>query len=142
MPQFEKLFPQGYLLDRPWLKWLWSLVAVSCAAQIGVAPLIAYYFERFSTYFLLTNLIVVPAATLILWLSVVVLIFPSLAYLLLYLVDLLNTALAMIATIPGASINLHPTALQVAMIYVVIVAGCLLIGKLRIVRRVRTGLPS
>jgi len=142
MPQFENLFPQGYLLDRPWQKWLWSLVAVSCAAQIGVAPLIAYYFERFSTYFLLTNLIVVPAATLILWLSVVVLIFPSLAYLLLYLVDLLNTALAMIATIPGASINLHPTVLQVAMVYVVIAAGCLLIGKLRIVRRVRTGLPS
>ena len=141
MPQFEKLFPQGYLLDHPLQKWLWSLVAVSCAAQMGVAPLIAYYFERFSTYFLLTNLIVVPAATLILWLSMVVLIFPSLAYLLLYIVGLLNTVLAMIATIPGASISLHPTALQVAMVYVVIIACCFLIAKLRIVRRVRTLSP-
>ena len=137
MPQFEKLFPQGYLLDHPLQKWIWSLVAVSFAAQIGVAPLIAYYFERFSTYFLLTNLIVVPAATLILWLSMVVLVFPSLAYLLLYIVGLLNTILAKISTLPGASISLHPTALQVAMVYVVIAASCLLIGRLKVLYRLR-----
>ena len=137
MPQFEKLFPQGYLLDHPLQKWIWSLVAVSFAAQIGVVPLIAYYFERFSTYFLLTNLIVVPAATLILWLSMVVLVFPSLAYLLLYIVGLLNTILAKISTLPGASISLHPTALQVAMVYVVIAASCLLIGRLKVLYRLR-----
>lgn len=106
---------------------LWSLVAVSCAAQIGVAPLIAYYFGRFSTYFLLTNLIVVPAATVILWLALVVLLFPSLAYLLLYVVGLLNTILTMIASLPGASISLHPTILQMVMVYVVIIACYLLI---------------
>ena len=129
MPQFEKLFPQGYLLDRPWLKWLWSLVAVSCAAQIGVAPLTAYYFGRFSTYFLLTNFIVIPAATVILWLSIVVIVFPSLAYLLIYVVGLLNKILMMIAAIPGASISLHPTMLQTAMAYVIVFAVYLLMGK-------------
>jgi competence protein ComEC len=106
---------------------LWSLVTVSCAAQIGVAPLIAYYFGRFSTYFLLTNLVVVPAATVILWLALVVLLFPSLAYLLLYVVGLLNTILTMIASLPGASISLHPTILQTVMVYVVIIACYLLI---------------
>ena len=100
---------------------IWSIVAVPCAAQIGVAPLIAYYFGRFSTYFLLTNLIVIPAATLILWLSPVVLVFPSLAYLLLYIVKCLNTVLGQIAVWPGASIEaLHPSVLQTVMIYVVI----------------------
>ena len=121
MPLFEGVFPREYLLSHQTVRWLWSMVAVSVSAQIGVAPLIAYYFGRFSTYFLLTNFIVIPAATLILWLSPVVLLFSSLAYLLLYIVKCLNTVLEQIAAWPGASIEaLHPSVLQTAMIYVVI----------------------
>ena len=121
MPLLESLFPREYLLSHQTLRWLWSMVAVSVSAQIGVAPLIAYYFGRFSTFFLLTNFIVIPAATLILWLSPVVLLFPSLAYLLLYIVKCLNTVLGQMAAWPGASIEaLHPTVLQTVMIYVVI----------------------
>ena len=121
MPLLEGLFPTEYLLSHQTVRWLWSMVAVSVSAQIGVAPLIAYYFGRFSTFFLLTNFIVIPAATLILWLSPVVLLFPSLAYLLLYIVKCLNTVLGQIAAWPGASIEaLHPSVLQTAMIYVVI----------------------
>ena len=120
-PLMMRVFSMAYLLSHQTLRWIWSMVAVSCAAQIGVAPLIAYYFGRFSTYFLLTNLIVIPAATLILWLSPVVLVFPSLAYLLLYIVKCLNTVLGQIAVWPGASIEtLHPSVLQTVMIYVVI----------------------
>jgi competence protein ComEC len=121
MPLMMRVFSMEYLLSHQALHWIWSMVAVSCAAQIGVAPLIAYYFGRFSTYFLLTNLIVIPAATLILWLSPLVLVFPSLAYLLLYIVKCLNNALGQIAVWPGASIEaLHPSVLQTAMVYVVI----------------------
>ena len=121
MPLLEGLFPTEYLLTHQSVRWLWSMVAVSVSAQIGVAPLIAYYFGRFSTFFLLTNFIVIPAATLILWLSPVVLLFPSLAYLLLYIVKYLNTVLGQMAAWPGASIEaLHPTVLQTVMIYVVI----------------------
>ena len=113
------------------LRWVWELVAVSCAAQIGTAPLVAYYFGRFSTCFLLTNLIVVPAVMLILYLSVVVLIIPNLSHLLLYIVSWLNTILTSMASVPGVSIEgLHPTVLQVVMIYVVIGATCLLIPRL------------
>lgn len=121
MPLLEGLFPTEYLLTHQSVRWLWSMVAVSVSAQIGVAPLIAYYFGRFSTFFLLTNFIVIPAATLILWLSPVVLLFPSLAYLLLYIVKCLNTVLGQMAAWPGASIEaLYPTVLQTVMIYVVI----------------------
>ena len=121
MPLLEGLFPTEYLLTHQSVRWLWSMVAVSVSAQIGVAPLIAYYFGRFSTFLLLTNFIVIPAATLILWLSPVVLLFPSLAYLLLYIVKCLNTVLGQMAAWPGASIEaLHPTVLQTVMIYVVI----------------------
>ena len=123
MPLMMGVFPMTFLLSHQAVRWVWSMVAVSCAAQIGVAPLIAYYFGRFSTYFLLTNFIVIPAATLILWLSPVVLVFPSLAYLLLYIVGLLNAILTKMAAIPLASIEgLHPTKLQTAMMYVIIAA--------------------
>ena len=37
-----------------------DLIAVSIAAQTGTAPVIMYNFSNFSTYFLITNLIVVP----------------------------------------------------------------------------------
>ena len=121
MPMMMSVFSLEYLLSHQTVRWIWSMVAVSVSAQIGVAPLIAYYFGRFSTYFLLTNFIVVPAATLILWLSPVVLVFPSLAYLLLYIVKCLNTVLEQIAAWPGASIEaLHPSVLQTVMIYVVV----------------------
>ena len=121
MPMFEGVFPREYLMSHRLLRWCWGMVAVSCAAQLGTAPLVAYYFGRFSCYFLLTNFIVIPAATLILWLSPVVLVFPPLVYLLLYIVKCLNIVLEQMAAWPGASIEaLHPSVLQTVMIYVVI----------------------
>ena len=127
-PLFESVWSQPFLLDHRLFRWLWTMLSVTCAAQIGVAPLIAYYFGRFSCYFLLANLIVVPAATLILYLSLLVLLIPSLAYLLIYIVDALNQLLSWIAMLPGASIEgLHPTPLQVWMMYVIIGAVYLLL---------------
>ena len=127
---FQLSFLAVLLMDHRVFKWLWTMLSVSCAAQIGVAPLIVYYFGRFSCFFLLTNLLVVPAATLILYLSLVVLLIPSLAYLLIYMVDTLNHLLTWVATLPGVSIEgLHPTLLQVSMVYVIIMAVYLLLRR-------------
>ena len=132
VPLFEDVFSAEYLMDHRWIKRIWGLVTVSCSAQLGVAPLIAFYFGRFSTYFLLTNFIVIPAAMVILWLSIVVLVFPSLAYILLYIVQLLNEALNRIAAIPGASIDgLHPSVLQVVLVYILILCSYLLIERIK-----------
>ena len=46
-----------------------DLIAVSIAAQIGTAPIIMYSFSNFSTYFLLTNLMIVPLMFLTVCLS-------------------------------------------------------------------------
>lgn len=130
MPIFGRMFTEQYLMDHRVVKWLWGLLSVSCAAQMGVAPLVAFYFGRFSSYFLLTNLIVIPAATLILYLALVVLVAPSLAYLLIYIVNGLNVVLARMAELPGASIDgLHPTMLQVIMVYVIIFSFWLIIER-------------
>lgn len=135
VPLMEGVFTAEYLMSHRVVRWLWGMVAVSLSAQIGTAPLIAYYFGRFSCYFLLTNFIVIPAAMLILYLSLVVLIVPSLAYILFGIVAALNSLLAKMALIPGASIdNLHPTKTQTTMIYVIIVAVYLLAVKLTCIR--------
>ena len=122
-PLFYRPFSSEYLMTHRLVKWLWGMVAVSIAAQIGVAPLIAYYFGRFSCLFLLTNFIVIPAATLILYLSLTTLLIPSIGIVLASIVGLLNTTLLYISTIPGATIDgLHPSVMLTASIYAIIFA--------------------
>lgn len=101
-----------------WLRWLWGLLTVSVAAQLGVAPLIAYYFGRFSTCFLLTNLVAIPGVTLILYLSLATLLWAPMAVPLTAVVGFMNRCLEAITRLPGASIeHLHPSGLQVSMVY-------------------------
>lgn len=105
----------------PPLRWLWGLTTVTLAAQLGVAPLIAYYFGRFSTFFLITNFVAIPAITIIIWLALVTLIIPVLIPLLTFVVNGLNTCLDTIIQLPGASIEgLHPTLLQVCLTYILV----------------------
>jgi competence protein ComEC len=95
---------------------------VSVAAQLGTAPLVAYYFGRFSCLFLLTNLIVLPSAYLILLGSLVMLLLPlaPIASFVVFMADALNQVLSLIARWPMASVGgLAPTVLQVWLCYVV-----------------------
>lgn len=136
-PFFEGLIPQPFLMSHRLVKWLWTMLAVSCAAQLGTAPLVAYYFGRFSTLFLITNLVVIPTATLILYLALLVLIVPSLAYLLNNIVTFLNTFLERMTALPCASIEgLHPSVLQTIMVYVVIAAVYMIIDRIYSVSRI------
>ena len=93
-------------------RWVWGMFAVSLSAQLMVAPLIMYYFGRFSCYFLLTNLIVVPAATVILYLTFfLVLTAPWTALQQVVVMVLAQTAawmnrgVAWISALPGANIE-------------------------------------
>ena len=144
LPVADRIVPPHRLQQHTALKWLWAMFTVSLSAQLGVAPLLAYYFGRFSCYFLLTNLIVIPCAYLVLWLALTVLcipwltgwLLPSLASwlqalfmsCLLGVTGFMNSVLTLLSRLPGASIDgLHPTLLQVILVYVVIAALCALI---------------
>lgn len=48
-----------------YVAWLLGTVLISIAAQFGILPLTMYYYGYVSTYFLLTNLIVMPIVTLL-----------------------------------------------------------------------------
>ncbi len=52
------------------LKYIWSMSAVSIAAQIATSPVSIYFFHQFPNYFLLSNLIAIPVSFIILILGV------------------------------------------------------------------------
>lgn len=107
--------PPLYALWKPKkriLRYIWGILTVSVAAQVGTAPLVMLYFARFSTLFLLSNLWVVPLSSLILYASVFLLLltpFPvwqtGFAKLVGWLVDFQNMGLKMIEELPFASFD-------------------------------------
>ena len=119
MPLIEHFLPEHYLDSHPFKGFIINMVSMSVAAQIGVAPIIAYHFGRFSTYFLFTNFLVIPLATIILYGTLLVLILPMLAPALLWVVALLNKALEWLSQVPYASIDgLHPSTVQIGLFYI------------------------
>ena len=113
-----------------WQSTAWGLVTVSVAAQIGTAPLVAYHFGRFSTWFLLSNFIVIPLAWLILCFTLLCLAFSwwswaagTLTVLLVWLTSAMNHALGWVAQLPLSSIEgIRLSAIQLLLIYIII--GC------------------
>ena len=127
-PLFIGMVSAKWMMRHRPVKWLYELLGVSVAAQLGTAPLVAFYFGRFSTWFMLTNIIVVPLATLILYGAVLMLLFPAMTNIMLLLVGLMNNAVSLIARLPLASIDgLQPSLLQVIMVYVIIATLYLLL---------------
>ncbi|MFT6209556.1 MAG: competence protein ComEC [Bacteroidia bacterium] len=63
-----RLFELTYFNNRL-ADWAWSITCVSVAAQIATFPLGLLYFHQFPNLFLISNLLVIPAAGLILYLG-------------------------------------------------------------------------
>ena len=125
-PLFRQLIPLHVQQRHRWLRILWGLTTVSVSAQLGTAPLVAYYFGYFSTYFLLTNYMVIPLATVVLYLALAcaVLCWWPLAVgwvagALLWTVTLMNSLMSWVGTLPWCSIEgIQLSALQVFLLYV------------------------
>lgn len=121
------LLPQSARDVAP-VRWVWQMTAVSFAAQLGAAPLVAFYFGRISCYFLLANFIAIPASTVILY-GVVVLVLSGwwtwlnalTVKLLSIVVSFMNAGVSYVASLPGSSIEgVNINLLQLTMVYVII----------------------
>jgi len=95
-------------------KYMWGTVSVSLAAQLGTAPLVAWHFGTFSTYFLLTNLLAIPIMFPIVCLSMMLWVvgwFPVvrtvIIKLLTFLVSVENGFLSRIVSLPHSVIGLE-----------------------------------
>lgn len=120
------------------LRWAWSLTTVSLAAQIGTAPIAYFYFEQFPTYFLVSNFIVIPAASLLLIIGIIHLlltaIIPSLGGLTGFIIDRsvesMGTAIQLISELPMAVMNsFHIDYWHVWALYVMAVASYIWLNR-------------
>ncbi len=71
-PKINSLFH----FSKPWNKFVWSLFSLSVSAQLGTAPLAIYSFKYFSTWFLISNLLIVPIVPFVLLGGLVLIISP------------------------------------------------------------------
>lgn len=112
------------VVRKSWMGRLWGMLAVSLCAQIGVAPLVAYYFHSFPLWFLLSNLIVVPLTTLVvacgflllalIWLSAAL---AAVGAALKAMLWLLLGFLDFMSAMPCAAVAVYPSFLTVVLLY-------------------------
>lgn len=60
-------------IDNRYLRYAWNILLVSLVAQIGTFPLSLYYFGSFPTYFFLSNILIIPLVTVIMYNSLIIL---------------------------------------------------------------------
>ena len=119
------------------VKALWSMVCVSVAAQIGVAPLIAYHFGYVAVYSVFSSMVVVPCAWVIVNLSVLLILFLKFAAVARLIVvpltltaDFMNDCVTWFAALPGATIdNVELNGAQLLTLYLAIGSACLLVYR-------------
>jgi len=73
-PLFNKMLP----MDNPILTFLWSNLCLSVAAQITTLPILVYHFHQIASLVIVTNFIMVPLSTILLYSLVLLLVCPSL----------------------------------------------------------------
>ena len=119
-----------YLLKHKVQRWIWASISVSIASQILIAPLTAFYFGRFACYFVLSNLVAIPIAVFIIYVSVLLFAvswWPAAVHVVAFAVggaaDVMEWFLGLVASLPGASVDgIRLNTLQLVMIYIII--GC------------------
>lgn len=134
---FPHIYPllsfKNYFLDK-----IWSLTVVSIAAQIATAPIAIFYFNQFSNYFLLTNYLLIPMASIAIYLTLSVFIFLPIAiisdffaFVLSIVLKFMNFSTSMIESLPGSvSSNIYLNLPQVIVFYLIIIfAGVFFFGS-------------
>ena len=101
---------------------------VSVVAQLATAPLVAYYFNSYSVYFILGNCIAIPCTCLLLVFSLLYFMCSGLSFMqefvgrvLASVLDVLHGGLSVVSHLPFSSLSVHPSRLSVCVCYAVLV---------------------
>jgi competence protein ComEC len=126
-------------IQNKWLRKIWSLAAVSIAAQIAVFPVVLYYFHQFPVCFLFTNIFAIPLVTVAIYFGVLVFIVSPFYGPASFVIDvftwnigLLNKIIGLIHNIPFSTVHsISVDGIQTILLYVMIVVltGYLIIKK-------------
>ncbi len=125
-PRISKLMP----VKNRFLKFLWDLFTVSIAAQLATFPLGILYFNQFPNLFWISNFVVIPGATLIIWLAFIFFLtspFPVIAQLIANILSLTTysmiSILKFLSELPYAlSEGIQITVLQTYLIYFILIS--------------------
>ena len=107
--------------------WLRDLVNVSLAATIGTLPVTLFYFGQVSRFFLLTNLLIIPAAELLVVIGIAVLVLSPttvgawLAVALKYMCSWTCAYVSWIEHLPFSTLHMHATPWMVVCLVAAIV---------------------
>ena len=132
-PKFYNLFD----IHNYWLDKVWAISCVSLAAQIATAPLSILYFHQFPSYFLFSNLFVIPAAFAMLIMGLAVLALGGIPYLgeaVSWLTEtfvrLVNWLVHWVRWLPGSTFDgIHLTTRETWLVYAVIIMLILLMAE-------------
>jgi competence protein ComEC len=132
-PELEKIWTPKFFI----LKKIWILITVSIAAQLSLLPLSLFYFNKFPVYFILTNLLVIPLATLIMYCGILFYMssFSSMlgtlaGKLLAFLVKALNLSIGFVDQLPFSVIDrISLSSFEVILLYIFIISCVLAILK-------------
>jgi len=72
-PLFNKMIP----MDNPFLVFLWNNVCISIAAQLTTLPILLYHFHQLASLVLISNFIMVPLSSLLLYALALLVISPN-----------------------------------------------------------------
>lgn len=120
---------------------IWDITTVSIAAQIGTLPLTLYYFHQFPSLFFVTNLVVIPLVTIIMFFGIIAIllgafgILPTLLITILNkLIEILNEFIRWIASFEQFAIQDISFSLVLATtLFILIISGIRLINRFRFV---------
>ncbi len=143
LPKFKTLYTPSNKVS----EYIYNLFTISLSAQLGVFPLVLYYFGTFPTYFFITNLLVVPLVVLIIYAIVPLILINLLPFINVWAIDFFNyifqwlvKSIAEITlrvvyiaeTLPFAQVtNLHITAAQLILLllFIFIASHWLFVGQ-------------
>ncbi|MCX6235576.1 MAG: ComEC/Rec2 family competence protein [Bacteroidetes bacterium] len=109
---------------------IWSIIAVTLAAQVGTLPLALMYFHQFPVYFILANMIIIPLSTFVIYAGIIFLIMSPvavisslLATIILFMTRLMLFTVDKVEYLPYSTITgISVTLLQCILIYGMIVS--------------------
>jgi competence protein ComEC len=130
-PVYDLFVPGNSLLDK-----VWSIVAVSIAAQLATLPLCLYYFHQFPNYFIITNIIVIPLSNLIIYTGILALALGNIPWISLIIaralslmVWFLNTFIHWMGALPfSVSRGIVITFPESAVLYLILITGAVFIS--------------
>lgn len=117
--------------------YIWNVLTVSIAAQVGTLPLCLYYFHQFPGLFFITNIVILPILSFIMIAGIVVVllaIFDANPNFLIQIfeksISLLNQIIHLIASFDSFVIrNIHFNFYYLIAFYIIIIAGIFWVNK-------------